>query len=75
MAKAQNKATQEQAENFHVLPKSDAQKEQGRKPITTEAGTGHIERDPEDGSVTGADPSTEVSQPTRNSTFDRSQVS
>ena len=75
MAKAQNKATQQQAENFHVLPKRETQKEQGRKPQLAEVGTGHIERDPEHGSITGAGTSTEVTQPTRESTFDRSQVS
>lgn len=75
MAKAQSKPSKEQAENFHVLPKADQQKEEGRKPTLAETGTGHIERDPEAGSVTGAGTSTEATQPTRESTFDRSQVS
>lgn len=74
MAKAQSKPSKEQAENFHVLPKAESQKEQGRKPQLSEVGTGHIARDPEDGSITGAG-NTEVTQPTRDSTFDRSQVS
>ncbi len=75
MTKAQNAATREQAENFHVLPKRDAAKEQGRKPSNSEVGTGNIiDRDADAGSLTGAGNS-EVNQPLRDSERDRSQVS
>lgn len=76
MANAQSKPSREQAENFHVLPKRDAQAQKEQpKPTLVQAEPGDNTRDPEAGSITGAGTSADVNQPENNSRFDRSQVS
>lgn len=69
---AQSKPSREEAENFHVLPKDKAAKDQTKKPADTEA-TGHIiERDADAGSLLGI---SNTGDAPRLPTDDRSQVS
>ncbi len=72
--KKQNEASQKEASNFHVLPKKDTAKEQGKQPATENdaAQSDVISRDADAG-VVGSD--SQVNQPTRDTGYDRSQVS
>ncbi len=75
MAKTQRKPSDEQAENFHVLPKRDAQPDHGAKPALVQNTVAYTERDPEAGSITGAGTSAELTPSADDPRFDRSQVS
>lgn len=69
---AESKPSREEAENFHVMPKDKAAKEQAQKPADGEP-TGHvIERDAEAGGVIGI---SNTGDAQRQPTDDRSQVS
>jgi hypothetical protein len=71
---AVSKPSRKEAENFHVLPKRDAAKEQGRKQESADLGNANIqERDVDAGSLTGD--ASQVNQPQRDTGTDRSQVS